>query len=139
MLRYYMANEEHERNTRERDDFYELNKHRLAELAMHAIKRGTPPVDFAVVCIDVDDPSWTEVVDYLMPGADWNQFRSRGEKPVARGTVNAPFLDYLCDVAPDVAAAKEMDLQPGFVRVAVMGCGGVSLYMLNPAAELNLN
>lgn len=40
-----------------------------------------------VVCIDVDDPAWTDLVNMLMPGANWDEFRERGERPVARGVV----------------------------------------------------
>lgn len=42
-----------------------------------------------VVCIDVDDPTWIDLVDMLMPGANWDEIRERGERPVARGVVPA--------------------------------------------------
>ncbi len=36
------------------------------------------PTEVAVVAIDVDDPSWSLLVDRLMPGHDWQAIRDEG-------------------------------------------------------------
>lgn len=74
-----------------------------------------------VVCIDVDDPAWTFLVDMLMPGADWEQFRARGERPIARGVVPAgPLADIVAKTYP---AAGEVPLDK--VSVLIFAAGGV--------------
>lgn len=67
-----------------RAQFFTANKERLAQLEERAAEKGP---DFAVVCIDVDDPTWTDLVEQLMPGQDWSAIRATGAAPVARGIV----------------------------------------------------
>lgn len=116
-----------------REAFFELNRERLEHLAYRAINnKGLAPDEFVTVCIDVDDPNWTEIVDHLMPGHNWQQYRDRGEKPVARGTVNAVISEYLSKVVPDIAPALTGHLPTGAVRAIVMGDGGASVYHIEP-------
>jgi len=124
--------EEAPKGTSDRDVLYRQNEDRLGELAHRAIQKGMGVNDFVTVCIDVDDPSWTELVDELMPGHDWDAYRARGEKPVARGTVNASIVDYLSEVVPDITPALRGNLPPGKARVIVMGNGGASVYHVTP-------
>ena len=125
-------NTENPHSTAEREAFYRLNEVRLGELAHRAIQRGMKPDEFVTVCIDVDDPSWTDLVEVLMPGHDWDAYRARGEKPVARGTVRADITEYLCEVVPNIAPALTRDLPPGKARCIVMGNGGASVYHITP-------
>ncbi len=67
-----------------RGQFYLLNRSRLLQLATRAKEKGR---EFGVICLDVDDKTFAEVVKELMPGEDWSVYRARGEKPVARGVV----------------------------------------------------
>ena len=67
----------------QRIEFYQPNKDRLAELQARARQRG----ESVAIAIDVDDPTWRQLVDLLMPGHDWQLIRDRGESPVARGVV----------------------------------------------------
>lgn len=120
--------EETPQGTSERDALYHLNEVRLGELAHRAIQRGMGINDFVTVCIDVDDPSWRNLVDELMPDHDWDAYRARGEKPIARGTVQASIVGYLSEVVPDIAPALKGNLPPGKARVVVMGNGGASVY-----------
>lgn len=122
--------------TAERHNLYLLNEQRLKELAHRAIFfHGRKPHEFVIVCIDVDDPNWTELVDFLMPGADWQQFRDRGEKPVARGSALGPVREYLANCVPGIAAGMFGDLPDGIVRAVVMAAGGASLYFIEPTPE----
>jgi hypothetical protein len=75
-------------------------------MAFRAIKRGLKHDEFVAVAINVDDPNWKEVVEVLMPNTTevyWQEFRDRGEIPVARGTaMSKGLLEYLSQVCPDI-------------------------------------
>jgi hypothetical protein len=118
-----------------RQALFEQNEKRLKEMAHRALVRGLKPYEFLIVCIDGDDPSWTGLTDTLMPNADWQQFRDRGERPVARGSVLSPVRDYLADVMPDLADGLYGTLPEGFVRAVVLAAGGGSLYLIEPTPE----
>ncbi len=89
------------------------------------------------VAINVDDPSWTEVVQVLMPDktdANWQVLRDKGEIPIARGTAMAEGLvDYLAEVCPAIAPAL-LDMLPpdNGVRSIIMSEGGASVYYVQP-------
>lgn len=119
-------------STEARDEFFQPNKERLEHMAFKATRKGLTPSEFVAVAIDVDDPSWTEVVEHLMPGYDWQAIRDRGEKPVARGTVQSGIIDYLCDVVPDIAPALRNELPSGAVRAVILAEGGASVYHIEP-------
>lgn len=116
-----------------RDRFFQPNRERLEHMAFRATKKGLARDEFITVAIDVDDPSWSEVVETLMPGCDWQAIRDRGEKPVARGTVLVgSIVDFLCQVCPDIAPALTGELPQGIVRAVVMADGGASVYYIEP-------
>lgn len=120
-----------------RDQFYQPQRERLEHMAFRAIKKGLKPDEFVTVAIDVDDPNWKEVVEVLMPNAteaQWQEFRDRGETPVARGTAMADgLLEYLSMVCPDIAPVLMDNLPPeGFVRAIIMTDGGASVYYIKP-------
>lgn len=100
-----------------RSVFYDANADRMRQLEERAATKPEPSV---AICIDVDDSTWTQLVDALMPGQDWEQFRTRGEKPVARGVVPRKLVvDLVADVYP---AAGE---PPDGAFTAVFAGGGV--------------
>ena len=105
----------------ERIMLFNENRERLLEFAAKAEKRGDGAV---VVCIDVDDPTWVELVEVLMPGANWDQFRARGEKPVARGiAMRTGMQDIITKVYP--AAGK---LKTEGTNILVFAAGGVGIF-----------
>lgn len=119
-----------------RDIFFQLNKKRLEELAhraIHVLKMG--PEDFVIVCIEVDDPNWTELADYLVPNQDWQKFRDRGEIPVARGSVLSNIREFINEMVPDITEALYRKLPEGNVRAVVMGSGGASVYFIQPIID----
>lgn len=122
----------------ERESLWRLNQERLAELAWRAIKvRKMDPKDFLIVCIDVDDSAWTDLVEALMPGHDWDQYRRRGESPIARGSVLRDSVgEYLASVIPGLAEGLRNPEGPG-VQVVVLAAGGGSLYMVEPKEDAN--
>ena len=112
----------------ERQELFELNKDRLEEIAQSAItNKGLKLGEFVIVCIEVDDPSWIDLVDHLMPGADWQQFRDKGEAPVVRGSVELSMRDYVSEVMPDLAKVLHTEPPNGSVQAIVMGSGGASV------------
>lgn len=116
-----------------RELIYQDSKDRLEHMAFRAFKKGLLPDQFVMVAIDVDDPSWTEIVDALMPDHNWQEYRERGEKPIARGSALAdPLLSYLSAVVPDIETALTGPLPERVVRAVVMAEGGASVYFLQP-------
>jgi len=130
-----------ERNTKidYRDEFFMLNRVQLERIAFHAVQKGIGNNDFVVVAIDVDDRSWKPMVDYLMPGKDWDQYRNKGEKPVVRGYVDSDITSYIGQVVPDIASEFCKEVPCGLCRCVVMGDGGASVYNIlpDPHGELN--
>lgn len=117
-----------------RDVLFHGNKRRLEELAYRAIhKKKLLPEDFVIVCINANDLSWADLVEHLMPGHDWQQYRDRKEKPVARGIVYASICDYLKKAVPGIADALVGALPEGYVRAVVLDDGGASVYNIQPA------
>lgn len=118
----------------ERDLLFQINSERLAEMATSALNKGLEPDAFIMTLIDVDDPSWTEIVDQLMPGHDWQSYRDRGEKPVARGSAMASsLLSILSVMVPDIETALTARLPEGCIKTVVLGNGGASVYFIEPA------
>jgi hypothetical protein len=104
----------------ERARFYDLNKTRMKELLARANEKGE---GWVAICIDVDDPTWTFVVDALMPGHNWDEYRQRGEKPVARGVV--PRGVVVSTVEKMYPAALPV---PEEAFIAVFAAGGIAAY-----------
>lgn len=112
---------------------FQDSRERLEHIAFKTIRKGLLPNQFLMVAIDVDDPSWTDVVEALMPGHNWQEIRDRGEKPIARGSAIAePLVRYLSAAVPDIETALTGPLPERVVRAIVMAEGGASVYFLNP-------
>lgn len=115
-----------------RNHLFELNKERLEHFAVRILERGQSLGEFYIVCIDVDDPSWTEVVEALMPNHNWQVIRDRGEKPVARGTAYVQGLkNYLTRTVPDIETGLTGPIPEGTIRVLVMAEGGVNVHLID--------
>lgn len=118
-----------------RQRLYDLNETRLAQLAYRALRRGVSPDDLFIVCIDVDDESWRDLVEELMPGHDWQEYRDRGETPVARGSVTSGIREYLSEVVPDIKNALNGPLPKDAIRVIVMAEGGAAVHLIQPQED----
>jgi hypothetical protein len=118
----------------ERDVIYKSCKQDLSKLAYKALHlQFLNPLEFVLLCIDVDDPSWTDLLDYLMPNGDWQSFRNKGERPISQSIVKSGICDYIGSVVPDAKEPIKINPPDGFVRVLVVSNGGVSLYYLEPS------
>ncbi len=114
-----------------RHNLYLANLPALRKLYIRATDRGLSGREFMLVCIDADDPTWTDMVDSLMPGEDWQHYRDRGEKPVARGSVDrAGMADYLSKAVPAIGTLLLDGPGEGAVHVVVMADGGASVYLM---------
>jgi hypothetical protein len=121
-----------------RHELYVQNLERLEVLAWRAMHiRGLKPREFFVICINVDDPAWTDLAQELMPGHDWQEYRDRGETPVARGSVDrASVGGYLAHVCPAIAPAlMNPDVSEKCIQVVVLDAGGAAVYEVVPRAE----
>jgi hypothetical protein len=63
-----------------------------------------------------------------MPGADWQPYRDRGEKPIARGTATGGVAEYIAEVCPTLADAIGAGPPDRHLFAFVMDCGGASIY-----------
>lgn len=127
----------------ERYRLFLLNRQRLNEMAYRAVTlHGRHPDKFAVIAINVDDSSWTELVDVLMPDATpqgWQSYRDRGELPVARGSVTWETVEFVCKVVPGISDILTEQAPGGKVYALICSGGGCSVYtvpfLLQEAAE----
>lgn len=96
--------------------------------------------EICLVLIDVDDTEWTFMVEKLMPGndAEWQEWRDKGARPVARGVVNWQLAQILVRVAPDLKEAVDKGPDVGFLFAFVMAGGGVSVYQVPYNSEAPL-
>jgi hypothetical protein len=121
-----------------REEFFEINRERLEHIAFKAVRKGSKPEDLVAVAIDVDDPGWTNIVHVLMPDTPdsyWQEFRDRGEKPMARGVVynSSELMEYFAKKVPDVASALYAPLPDHTVRTLVMAFNGLTVGFITPA------
>jgi hypothetical protein len=116
---------------------YNANRDRLSQLAYRAIRRGMMPIDFVIVCIDVDSGgAWAMLVETLMPGHAWQPYRERGELPIARGSVRREGIADLLDiVAPDAAPAVRSVPRPGLCHAVVFTKGCATVYEIAPEPD----
>jgi len=101
-----------------RAQFYLLNKERLAQLAKRAKEKGPT---FGVICIDVSDRTFSEVVEELMPGHDW---AAEGPGPVARGVVPDVLLR---SIAECFYPACLSEFSNTAINIMVCAAGGISV------------
>lgn len=120
-----------------RYELWMLNEDHLAEIAYRAVHyKNMEKGKFFVVCIDVEDPTWTSVVDYLMPDEDWQKYRDAELHPVARGSVLREGMEgYLKTVCPGIAKAFDIMFPDNVVMSVVMGEGGADIYTVEPKCE----
>lgn len=113
--------------------FYRENEERMRYFAQRIVDRRLSAQETLIVCIDVDDQTWTPLVDALMPGHDWQAIRDAGEHPVARGlAMSAGVAEGAEAVYPAVGDGFRRPLPEGQMRCAVFAAGGVSVFTVRP-------
>lgn len=112
-----------------RREMVEQSAERLRQMARRAAyERGLSRDKFVMVCIQVDDPRWRYIVDQLMPGADWQRYRDRGEEPVARGSVTFAICEEIGEHLPDLVDALMEVPAEGYVKLIALGWDGATVY-----------
>jgi len=130
MAMLFIAAQEESKATRQ--EIFDASAQRLTDMAYRAVHElGHKPTEIVTVAIHVDDPDWTDLAETLMPGQDWQQYRDRGEKPIARGTASAGIADYLSSVCPNLATVISEGPPDGHLFAFVMDCGGASVYAVS--------
>lgn len=97
------------------------NAERLAHFADRA--RGRDDVCF--VLLDADDTRGAALADVLMPGHDWQAYRGRGEKPVARGLTTLGGMVRALEAMQEGLSSAWMFCGDGDLPVVVMTEGAV--------------
>lgn len=90
---------------------FATNRDRLSHFAQRIVDLDQSPADWMIVLIHVDDPSGLGrcMADVLMPGADWDAYRNRGEHPLARGLAGRKgIMLMLSEMAPKAALALSL-------------------------------
>lgn len=101
----------------------------LGQAAEKFFKAKLNPNEYTFVCINADDPTWTALVNIILPGHDWQSIRDKGLIPLARAVVPSSIKESIIKMFPDTAEIFAQHLPPGHVRIAVLSFG-VSLYVL---------
>jgi hypothetical protein len=118
-----------------RHDLMKVSAERLAQIAHRAIHvKGLETNDFIVVCIKVDS-RWRDLVDYLMPNHDWQQYRDQGMEPIARGSVLASLAEYLIEELPDLKDSLREACPDDKAKVVVLDDTGGTVYQIEPQPE----
>ena len=85
------------------------------------------PKEVIVVVINVDDPTFTNLANYLTPNRDWQAARDRGELPIAFGSCSWGVAELIKEICPDVANAIDAGPPNGHLFAIIMA-SGVSVY-----------
>lgn len=105
---------------------FDLNLERVAHFRDRVDVLGYNAETIVIVLINVDDGHGVILAEALMPGTNWDEYRSRGETPVARGlAVRAGVQDFVDVVDPD-AGAKLRDHHD--LAVVVVDHGVVEIF-----------
>jgi len=108
---------------------------RLQHFAYRALNvRGKRNNEEVVVCIKVDTNS-RYLVDMLMPGADWQQYRDLEQEPVARGCVSFGTCEHLAEVLPDIASVLMEVPEAGKMKCVALDDGGCTVYDIDPVEQ----
>lgn len=96
-----------------------------AERLAHFAERARGRYDVCFVLLDVDDVRGAALADVLMPGHDWQQYRNRGEKPLARGLATLDGMIGVLEQIQEGLASAWMHCGDDDLPVVVMTEGAV--------------
>lgn len=113
-------------------DFLRANIERIDHFKRRVAELGRSGKDTIITLIDVDDPTGHGKLfaDMLMPDHNWQQFRDKGETPVARGLANKDgFPDILSELGFDEAARALITTED--LQVMVVHAGAIQIIDAN--------
>lgn len=96
-----------------------------AERVEHFAARAQGRTDVCFVLLDVDDARGAALADVLMPGHNWQQYRRRGETPIARGLATLDGLIGVLEQIQEGLASAWMHCGDDDLPVVVMTAGAV--------------
>ena len=102
------------------------SKDRVAHFAKRVVERGLKPEDVVITILNVDDVHGGPIADILMPNHPWEEYRARGELPVARGLAGRQGIQAILEYF-DKQAADKLRKYKG-VAVVVVDHGVAEVY-----------
>ena len=110
------------------------NAERIEHFKRRAVERLLPPKDAVLVILDADDQLGGALAEHLMRGHDWQQYRDKGQIPLARGlAMREGIVEVLRGVLPELARQLETEEElallilhggTGLVERALRAAGG---------------
>lgn len=106
---------------------------RLQHMAWRALNvLGKQNDEIVIVCIQVDDDRWRDIVDLLMPNEDWQMYRDMGKDPIARGSAMWPLCEVVAERLPPIADVIMEKPPEGKVKLIALAEGGGTVYDIEP-------
>jgi hypothetical protein len=113
---------------------------RLQHIAWRALNvLGKKNDEIVIVCIQVDDEPWRDIVDLLMPNEDWQQYRDMGMDPIARGSAMWPLCEVMAERLPPIADVIMEKPPEGKVKLIALAKKGGTVYEIEPQPESGQN
>lgn len=85
---------------------HEYNSNRIQHFKERLLFKKLPVSEWLIIIANVDDQHGKVVANALMPGYDWDQYRSIGQVPYARGLTTRVYIQSVLDVIDPVAAEE---------------------------------
>lgn len=82
--------------------------------------------EFVIACIQVDS-EWKNLVNKLLPDADWQSARDRHEEPIACLTINWKMTELLSQKYPEQANEISEVPDKGNAKIFILAGGGVTI------------
>ena len=104
---------------------FELNADRVEHFKRRLAERRLTASNVVIVIVNVDDVHGGQLADALMPGANWQEIRDRGEVPFARGLADRKGIQESLNIFDQEAAVKLRDMNGVAVVVVDHGVAEV--------------
>jgi hypothetical protein len=105
---------------------FDLNADRVVHFVKRMKDGGRSPLNVVIVLINVDDVHGGPIAEALMPGHDWQEYRDRGELPVARGLAGREGIEAVLADFDKEAAEKLKDMKG--IAVVVVDHGVAEIF-----------
>ena len=103
----------------------EANADRIKHFKQRLMERSLTASDVVIVLVSVDDVHGGPLADALMPGTNWQEFRDRGEAPIARGLADREGIQGVLATFDEEAATKLQEMTDVAVVVVDRGVAEV--------------
>ncbi|KKS30632.1 MAG: hypothetical protein UV60_C0006G0039 [Parcubacteria group bacterium GW2011_GWA2_43_11] len=115
-----------------RKKMYTESYSRLQHFAWRALNvHKKSNTELVVVCIQVKS-KWKPLVDFLMPGYDWEANHATNVELTAKGIAGWGICNIVAGMSPNIADAATKEPTEGHFKVFVLADGGVTIYEIEP-------